>query len=120
MTDFGLSDSVNASESLLKPVGIPGDVVVDHEVSAMEVDTFSGSVSSYEDFHGIVTVEHSLSFSAFISGHASVNADCSVIAQECAYFREEVVQCIPMFGEDDELFPFSVRGEHFGVLREDS
>ena len=42
VADLGLTDTVDAAEALLQPVGIPWQVVVDHEVGALEVDAFAG------------------------------------------------------------------------------
>ena len=44
VTDLGLADSVNAPESLLNAVRIPGKVIVDHQMGALEVDTFRGRI----------------------------------------------------------------------------
>ena len=48
MTDLGLADPVDPSEPLLEPVGIPREVVVDHQVGALEVDPLSGRVGGEE------------------------------------------------------------------------
>ena len=36
-----LSVAVDAAHALLQPVGIPGDVVVEEDVAALEIDTFT-------------------------------------------------------------------------------
>ena len=35
---LGLTDAMDAPHALLKPVGVPRDVVIDHEVAELEVD----------------------------------------------------------------------------------
>ena len=44
VADLGLADAVDAAEALLEAVGVPGQVVVDHEVGALEVDALAGGV----------------------------------------------------------------------------
>ena len=40
VTGAGLADTVDPAEPLLDPVGVPGQVVIDHEVGPLEVDAF--------------------------------------------------------------------------------
>ena len=44
MADLGLADAVDAAEALLQAVRVPGQVVVDHQVGALQVDAFAGGV----------------------------------------------------------------------------
>jgi len=44
MADFGLADAVDAPKALLQSGGIPGEIIVDPQVGALEVDTFASSV----------------------------------------------------------------------------
>ena len=41
---FGLADAVDASEPLFNPVGVPGQIVVDHQVCPLQVDALPGSI----------------------------------------------------------------------------
>src|SRR5208283_1040342 len=41
MTHFGLAYAVDAAETLLNTVGVPWEVIVDHQVSALEVDALA-------------------------------------------------------------------------------
>ena len=51
VADLALADAVNPSKSLFEPVGVPGQIVIDHEVRTLEVDPFSGGVGRQEDQH---------------------------------------------------------------------
>ena len=73
MADFGLSDAVNAAESLLQAVGIPGQVVIDHQVGALKVDAFAGGVGGDQDFDFLVLREGVLGLAAFLAAHAAVD-----------------------------------------------
>ena len=44
-----LAVAVDAAHALLQPVRIPGDVVVEEDMAALEVDTFSGSLGRDEN-----------------------------------------------------------------------
>jgi hypothetical protein len=51
---LGLTNAMNPSEALLQAVGIPGQVVVHHQVRALQVDTLAG-IGGQQDLHpGIV------------------------------------------------------------------
>ena len=44
VADLGLADAVDAAESLLDPVRVPRQVVVDHQVRALQVEALAGGV----------------------------------------------------------------------------
>ena len=48
MAYFGLPNTVNAAEPLFKPVRIPGQIIVDHQMRALEVDSLSGGVGGQQ------------------------------------------------------------------------
>ena len=55
VADLGLADAVDAAEALLEAVRVPGQVVVDHQVGALEVDALAGGVGGEQHLHlGVV------------------------------------------------------------------
>ena len=44
VADLGLADAVDAAEALLEPVRVPGQVVVHHQVGALQVDALARGV----------------------------------------------------------------------------
>ena len=55
VADLGLADAVDAAEALLEAVGVPRQVVVDHQVGALEVDALARGVGGEQHLHvGIV------------------------------------------------------------------
>ena len=44
MAYLGLADAVDAAEALLNPVGVPWQVVVDHQVGALKVDPLARGI----------------------------------------------------------------------------
>ena len=75
VADLGLADAVDAPEALLEPVGIPGQVVVDHQVGALEVDALAGGVGRQQDLHLGIVPEGFLRLHAFLAAHAAVDDD---------------------------------------------
>ena len=57
VADLGLADAVDAAEALLEAVGVPGQVVVDHQVGALEVDALAGGVGGQQHLHLGVVLE---------------------------------------------------------------
>ena len=75
MADFRLADAVNASEALLEPVRVPGQVVIHHQVGALEIDAFAGGVGRQQDLHFGIVPEGFLRLHALLAAHAAVDDD---------------------------------------------
>ena len=60
MAHFGLADAVDAAESLLDPVGVPRQVVVDHQVSALKIDAFACGIGGHQDLNFWIVLERFL------------------------------------------------------------
>ena len=56
VADLGLTDTVNASEALLDLVGVPGQVVIDHQMPALKVHAFARGIVG--DEHQQIAVLH--------------------------------------------------------------
>ena len=66
-----LADAVDAAKALLKAVGIPGQVVVHHEVGTLQVHALASCVGGHHDVHVWVLPELVLGASALIAAHAT-------------------------------------------------
>jgi hypothetical protein len=75
VADLGLADAVDAAEALLEPVGVPRQVVVDHQVRALEVDAFAGGVGGEQHLDVWVVAERLLGVEARFASHAAVDGD---------------------------------------------
>ena len=62
-----LADAVDAAEALLDPVRVPRQVVVDHQVRALQVDALAGGVGRDEHLHGRVVAERVLDPAAVLA-----------------------------------------------------
>lgn len=99
-----LADAVDAAETLFEAVGVPGEVVVDHEVRALEVDAFAGGIGGDEDGDGGVAGEGFLDFAAVFTRGLAVDGNDGVrVAEEGGELAGEVVEGIALLGEDDEF-----------------
>ena len=73
MADLGLADAVDAAEALFQAVGVPGQVVVDHQVGALEVDAFAGGVGGDQDLDFLVLRERFLGLAPVLAADAAVD-----------------------------------------------
>ena len=100
-----LAVAVDAAHALLKAVGVPGDVVVEKDVAALEVDAFAGGLGGDKDLDDAV-LELLLGVDArprLIAGagvHPTVDAtDLEAPFLEAA---EQVVERVLELGEDEQ------------------
>ena len=54
MAHLGLADAVDPAEPLLDAVGVPRQVVVDHEVGALQVQALAGGIGRDQDVDVLV------------------------------------------------------------------
>src|SRR5262249_6881308 len=50
-----LAIAVNAAHALLKPIRIPGDVIVEQDVAALEVDPFASRLRGHQDLNSAIS-----------------------------------------------------------------
>ena len=106
MTDFGLANPVDAAEALLQPVRVPGQVVVDHQVGALQVDAFARGVGCQEHLHLRVVPERFLHRQPFLAAHAAMNDDDRLLtAEQSRDALPQVPQRVPVLGEEHEVLP---------------
>ena len=82
MTDLRLADPVDTTEALLQPIRVPGQVVVDHQMGALQVDAFSRSVSRQKYLDLRIVPEGFLHRQASLAAHAAVDDDDRRLAAE--------------------------------------
>ena len=90
---------MDAAEALLQPVRVPGQVVVDHQVGALQVDAFAGGVGGQQDLHLRVVPERFLRRQAFLAADAAVYEDHRCLSAEQG--RDallQVAQRVPVLG----------------------
>ena len=82
MAHLRLTDAVDAPEALFQAVGIPGQVVVDHEMGALQVDAFPSGIGSDQDKHLFVLHEALLDGAPLLTAQAAMDGhDCVRLAE---------------------------------------
>lgn len=111
---------MHSPEALLNAVGIPREVVVDHEVRGLEVETLARRVGRKQDLAVAVFGELLGDLASLRTSHAAMDrTDCARAADQRCDAVGEVIEGVAMLGEDDELAgpPVVVGGER--VVLED-
>src|SRR5437773_1839053 len=78
--DLRLADAMNPPEPLLQPVRVPGEVVINHQVSALEVDALASRIGCHEDFDVRLALERRFVAAPQFSWHSAVDLDHSLLA----------------------------------------
>ena len=104
MADLGLADPVDAAEPLLDPVRVPRQVVVDHQVRALQVQALAGGVGGDQHPGVLVLGEQFGDPAAFLTPDPAVDGDHGVgAAEQVTDAFGQVLQGVPVLGEDDDL-----------------
>ena len=104
MADLRLADAMDAPEALLQAVGVPRQVIVHHQVGALQVDAFAGGVRSQQHLCFRVVQEGFLGLAAFLPPHAAVNDGYRVwTAQQRADAPLQIVQGVTVLREHHQL-----------------
>src|SRR6266478_1242527 len=109
MADLGLSDAMNAAEALFEAIGIPRQIVIDHEMrAALEVHTFASGVVRNHHANNRIRIECSDGRASSFASNAAMdhNNRCRL-----PYPRRnlllQVFEGIFRLSEDDDLSPQS-------------
>ena len=116
MADFGLADAVDAPKSLFQTIWIPGQVVVDHQMRPLQVDSFASRIGSQENEYVFVLLKGFLGLGPIFPPHSSVNCHESFRHDDRSKFFTQIVQGVAMFGEDDQLATMAVGIEHLRMI----
>ena len=104
MTHFRLANAVNPTEPLLQSVGVPGQVVVHHQVGALQVDAFAGRIRGEQHLHVRVVAEGCLGLASVLAAHAAVNQNNRLLtSQQGRDAPVQITQRIPVLGENDQF-----------------
>src|SRR5262249_22324178 len=102
MTHLSLPNSVNSSESLFDSVGVPRQVIINHQVTALQVDALSSSISRYEKFYFPVLGESILRLFSFLTVHGTVYRDYRFrFPSQGSNLVHKIIQSVNVFCEYD-------------------
>ena len=102
---LGLAVAVDAAHPLFEAVGVPGDVVVEQDVAALEVDAFAGRLGRHEDLDRpfaelLLGVQPGAGVVARADSHAAVDAaDAEAPLDQLG---DEVVERVLELGEEEQ------------------
>ena len=104
VTHLRLTNAVDPAEALLESIGIPRQVVVHHQMCALEIDALARGVRREQHLHFRVVFERLLRLHALFAAHAAVDHHHGgFAAEQRGDVLEEIVQRVAMFGEEHEL-----------------
>ena len=108
---------MNAAKPLLHAVGIPGQVVIDHEVGVLQVHAFASGIGGQQYHHIGVVAKGFLHLAPVIAVDAAVDGDHGLFAaQRVAHAHQQVIERIPVLCEYDDLSAATIGGEHFRLV----
>ena len=104
MADFGLTDTMNPSESLFNPVGVPGQVIIDHEMGALQINPFTGGIGGQEDLNLGIMAEGFLDFQAIFASNSPMNHDHGGFpSQKGGNPGFQIIEGVPVFGKNNQF-----------------
>ena len=119
VADLALADAVDAAEALLEPVGVPGQVVVHHQVGTLQVHALARGVVGDEDQHLGIVHEGVNDPAALLAGHRAVDLYHGLVpAEPVADAATQVGERVLELAEDDELPPVAVVVDHQRVVED--
>ena len=98
-----LPDAVDAAEPLLDAVGVPGEVVIDHEVGRLKVQTLARGVGGDEELRALVVGELGRHPAALLPPDAAVDREDGLRRREHTDPPAQVLEGVAVLGEHDEL-----------------
>ena len=101
---LGLADAVDPAEPLLDPVRVPRQVIVDHEVSALQVQALARGVGGDEHPGLGVLGEQLHDLAPFLAADTAVDGDDRLgTAEQVTDTSGQVLQGVAVLGEHDDL-----------------
>src|ERR1700730_18117759 len=95
---------MDAAKTLFQPVWVPWQVVVHHEMGALEVDTFTGRVGRQQNLYFRIMAEGFLCLHPILAAHATMDHDNGLSAtEEGRDLAMQVVERVAMLGEQNQL-----------------
>src|SRR5260370_37632930 len=121
MTNFGLPDPMYAPEALFEPTRVPRQVVVHHQMCALEIDTFSSRVRCNQNLYLAILRETFLGFATFLTPHPAMNLDDSLgAAQQVTNLVDQIFERVAMLRENDEFTVMAFRGADVRMFEQEA
>ena len=119
MAHLLLADPVDASKALLQSVGVPGQVVVHHQVCPLQVHALPGCIVGQQHHHLRVVHEGMHDLAASIAGHTAVDLHHRLRpSQTVADLGGQIHQGVLELGEQHQLAPGTIGLLHQRVIED--
>ena len=119
VADLLLTNSVDASEALLQPVGVPGQVVVHHQVRPLQVHALARSVVGQQHHHLGVIHKGMHHLAAFVPWYTAMDLHHRFFpAEAVADLAGQVGERVLELGEQHQLSPAAVLIHHQRVIED--
>src|SRR6266568_1604995 len=97
MTDFCLPDAVDSSKALFNTIWIPWQIVINHQVGTLKVDSFAGGVCGEKHLDFGIVPKPLLRVHPVFAAHPTMNHNNSARpAEQCRYFAFKIIQSVPV------------------------
>src|SRR3989339_50713 len=104
MTDFGLSNTVYSAKTLFNPVWVPWQVIVNHQMCALQIYAFTSRVSSGQNINIFIVCELFLSQLSFFSAYAAMDNDNSfILTNKTSDFISKILEGVFMLRKYNEF-----------------
>ena len=119
MADLLLADPVDAPEALLQSVGVPREVVVDHQVGPLQVHALPSGVVGQEHHHLRVVHERMNDLAALVSRHPAMDLHHRLWPPEpIADLDRQVGEGVLELGEQHQLAAAAIGFAHLLVIQD--
>ena len=119
MADLLLTNPVDAPEALLQPVGVPGQVVVHHQVRPLQVHALTRSVVGQQHHHLRIVHEGVHHLAPPVPGHTAMDLHHRFLPTEAvADLAGQVGEGVLELGEQHQLSPAAVLIHHQRVIED--
>ena len=119
MADLPLANAVDAPKALFEAVGVPGQVVIHHQVRPLQVHAFPCGVVGKQHHNFGIVHEGMNDLAPAIPGHTPMDFHHGfVFAQAIADLASEVCEGVFKFGEQHQLSPGAIGVHHQGVIQD--
>src|SRR5690349_19317738 len=104
MANFCLTDPMNPAKPLFQPVWIPRQVVIDHKVRALKINSFTRSICCNQNLRIDVLLEPLSRFVPLLPTHRTVYFDyCLVPTNQLTKPARKIIERVTVLRKYDQL-----------------
>ena len=117
VTNLGLANPVDTTKPLLNLVGVPRQVIIDHQMTTLEVYTFAGSIIGDEHDQILVLHETADDFAAVFAKHPAMDEINGFgPSKASSYLVNEIQKRVFGLGKDNQLSTNAIAVNHQVII----